>query len=90
MADYEFTELNLGIRRMITISQWQEDLDTFGGSWTTTLEDTDDGTGDVILTFPDELVMLKGWTEGTILNLGVEESPRGNVLIITEVKNESI
>lgn len=86
MADYEFTELDLGIRRMVTISRWQEDLDNFGGTWETTLEDTNDGTGDAILTFPDELMMLKGWAEGTILNLEVEESPRGNVLVITEVK----
>ena len=53
-------------------------------SWTTNLIDADDGSGDVILQFPDELIKAKGWTEGTVLNLQVEETPTGNVLVITE------
>jgi len=48
--------------------------------------ETNDGTGDAILQFPDELIAETGWKEGTILNLKVEETPRGNVLIITEKK----
>jgi len=35
-------------------------------------------------------VMLKGWKEGTVLNIEVDEQPTGNVLIITEKKDESI
>ena len=52
--------------------------------------ETNDGTGDCILQFPDELIAETGWKDGTVLNLTVEERPEGNVLIITEKKNESI
>ena len=55
-------------------------------SWTTTLIETDDGSGDAILQFPDDLIKMKGWTEGTVLNLKVEQTPTGNVLVITERK----
>ena len=55
-------------------------------SWCTTIEDALDGSGDGILTFPDWLIAEKGWVDGTILNLEVEETPTGNVLIITEKK----
>jgi hypothetical protein len=54
--------------------------------WTTTIEEAEDGSGDGILTFPEEIIQEKGWKEGTLLNLKVEETPTGNVLIITEVK----
>ena len=50
----------------------------------TELLEANDGTGDAILQFPDELIQEKGWKEGTVLNLKVEETPTGNVLIITE------
>lgn len=55
-------------------------------SWTTHLIEADDGSGDAILQFPDELIAEKGWKEGTVLNMSVEETPSGNVLIITEKK----
>jgi hypothetical protein len=48
--------------------------------------EANDGTGDAILQFPDEVIAETGWKEGTVLNLKVEETPRGNVLIITEKK----
>ena len=48
--------------------------------------EANDGTGDAILQFPDELIAETGWKEGTVLNLTVENG----VLIITEKKNESI
>lgn len=48
--------------------------------------EVNDGTGDAILQFPDELIAETGWKEGTVLNLTVEETPTGNVLIITEKK----
>ena len=54
--------------------------------WTTELIETDDGTGDAILQFPDDFIAETGWKEGTVLNLMVEDG----VLIITEKKNESI
>ena len=52
--------------------------------------EADDGTGDAILQFPDELIAETGWKEGTVLHMRVEETPTGNVLIITEKKDESI
>jgi len=55
-------------------------------SWVTHLIDTEDGSGDLILQFPDELVVEKGWKEGTVLNLKVEETPSGNIIVITEKK----
>ena len=49
--------------------------------------EANDGTGDQILQFPQELVDEMGWKEGTVLNLKVEESPTGNVIVITEKKD---
>lgn len=50
-------------------------------SWPATIEDAPDGSGDGILTLPPELCELKGWKEGTVLNI---EAKDGN-LILTEV-----
>lgn len=83
---YDFTELDQAIKRMAIMSQWENDLENYGKTWSTSIEEANDGTGDAILTFPDELLMLKGWTEGTVLNMEVEQTPTGNVLIITEKK----
>lgn len=44
--------------------------------------ETNDGTGDCILQFPDEIITEMGWKEGTTLNLEAKDG----VLIITEVK----
>jgi hypothetical protein len=55
-------------------------------SWVTHLIDPEDGSGDLILQFPDELLNEKGWKEGTVLNLKVEETPTGSVIIVTEKK----
>jgi hypothetical protein len=49
--------------------------------------EANDGTGDAILQFPDELIAETGWKEGTLLNMRVEETPTGNVLIISEKTN---
>jgi hypothetical protein len=54
--------------------------------WTTELIETDDGTGDAILQFPDELIAETGWKEGTVLKLAVKDG----ILYITEKKLESI
>lgn len=48
--------------------------------------ETNDGTGDCILQFPDEVIVETGWKEGTVLNLEVRETENGNVLVITEKK----
>ena len=50
------------------------------------LQEANDGTGDAILQFPDELLAETGWKEGTMLNMRVEETPTGNVIIMTEKK----
>jgi hypothetical protein len=50
------------------------------------LQEANDGTGDAILQFPDELLAETGWKEGTVLNMIVEETPTGNVIIMTEKK----
>jgi len=36
-------------------------------SWTVVLEEADDGSGDLILPFPDEFLKETGWVEGDIL-----------------------
>ena len=54
--------------------------------WTAEIIETDDGTGDAILQFPDDFIAETGWKEGTVLNLTV----KNGTLIITEKKNESI
>jgi len=36
-------------------------------SWTIVLEEADDGSGDLILPFPDALLEEAGWKEGDIL-----------------------
>jgi len=48
------------------------------------ITEADDGSGDAILTFPDELIEEMGWKEGTKLNLKVVEQVGGPVLVITE------
>lgn len=55
-------------------------------SWPADLIDANDGSGDLILQFPDDLIKMKGWKEGTVLDLKVESGPTGNVLVITEKK----
>jgi hypothetical protein len=36
-------------------------------SWTVTVEDAEDGSGDLILPFPDDLLASAGWKEGDVL-----------------------
>jgi hypothetical protein len=83
---YDFTELDQAVRRMVIERQWQEDLENYGKSWMCDVEDANDGTGDAILTFPDELVMLQGWKEGTELEITVVGEGTGKSLIFTEKK----
>ena len=37
-------------------------------SWTIALEDADDGSGDLVLPFPQDLLDAAGWKEGDTLN----------------------
>lgn len=55
-------------------------------TWIVDLIEAPDDSGDAILTFPDDLIAETGWKEGDTLNMKVEETPTGNVLIITGVK----
>jgi hypothetical protein len=50
------------------------------------VQEANDGTGDAILEFPEEFIAETGWKEGTVLNLSVEETPTGNIIIVTEKK----
>lgn len=52
-------------------------------TWSATIEDAADGSGDGILTIPPEIIEIKGWKEGTVLNLRAEDG----VLYISEVSS---
>jgi hypothetical protein len=54
---------------------------TTENTWTTHIEDVNDGSGDGILTLPPELCELKGWKEGTVLKMTAKDG----VLILEEV-----
>lgn len=36
-------------------------------SWTIIVEEADDGSGDLVLPFPEDLMQLQGWVEGDTL-----------------------
>ena len=59
-------------------------MKNYGKVYKAELLDTNDGTGDAILQFPDELIEETGWKPGTVLKLIVEDG----ALIIMEKKNE--
>jgi hypothetical protein len=42
-------------------------------TWTTTIENAEDGSGDVILTLPPELCEMQGWKEGTVLEIELKD-----------------
>ena len=52
-------------------------------TYITTIEDAPDGSGDGILTLPPELCEEMGWTEGTILNVELENG----AIVMKEIKN---
>ncbi len=37
-------------------------------SWTVTLEEADDGSGDLVLPLPQDMLDLQGWREGDTLD----------------------
>ena len=84
---YDFTELDLAMRKCIVMSRFEHDQEKYenlkNGAWILDLEETEDGSGDAILNFPDELVILNGWKEGTILNMEAKDS----TIIITVPKD---
>ena len=48
-------------------------------------ECSEDEEGNLVLTFPDELLEAMGWTEGTVLDINVI----GDRLVLQEVREES-
>lgn len=50
------------------------------------VQEANDGSGDAILQFSEEFIAETGWKEGTVLNLRVEETPTGNIIVMTEKK----
>jgi len=53
--------------------------------YTADILEANDGTGDLILQFPDELVAEMNWKEGTELNLSLEKD---GVIVITEKSDD--
>ena len=50
-------------------------------SYTLIIQEAEDGSGDGIITFPDEIIEQLGWYEDMPINMRVE----GNTLIITKL-----
>ena len=48
-------------------------------------EDIPEDPDNILLKFPPEVLIEAGWIEGTILNITVEDTGSGNVMIITPV-----
>lgn len=48
-------------------------------------EDIPEDPDNILLKFPPEVLIEAGWMEGTILNITVEDTGSGNVMIITPV-----
>ena len=42
-------------------------------SWTVTVEEAEDGSGDIVLPLPPELLETQGWKEGDIFKLVITE-----------------
>ena len=53
--------------------------------YTADILEANDGTGDLILQFPDELLKEMNWKEGTELNLSLEKD---GVIVITEKSDD--
>jgi formylmethanofuran dehydrogenase subunit D len=45
-------------------------------TYSTIVEDAPDGSGDAILSFPDEMIEELGWKEGQKLDISVDEHGR--------------
>lgn len=43
-------------------------MTTENKSWTVTVEEAEDGSGDLVLPLPQEMLDLQGWKEGDVLN----------------------
>lgn len=56
-------------------------------TYSSVITEAEDGSGDLVLTFPEEIIEQTGWKEGTTLNLEVVDAIGGPILIITEKKD---
>ena len=76
-AHIDMDTLDYVVRKWAVMSQFEHDQDRYenlkNNSWVCDVNDTDDGSGDAIVTFPDELVLLMGWKSGTILDINLED-----------------
>jgi hypothetical protein len=53
--------------------------------YTTTVKDCNDGSGDVYIEFPDQMLEELGWGEGTVVNFDLKVDDAGNVIVISAV-----
>jgi len=51
----------------------------------TTVKDCNDGSGDVYIEFPEEMLQELGWGEGTEINFDLKVDEAGNVIVISAV-----
>lgn len=79
---YEFSELEFAVRKWIVMSLFEYDQEKYQkllkNEWIVDVEEAQDGSGDAILTFPNELTLLQGWKEGTVLDF---ESKDGKIIV---------
>lgn len=57
-------------------------------TWTISVQDAQDGSGDGMLEFPDELLNLLGWQLGDVLD--VQWSADKRSLILSKLKTDSL
>ena len=57
-------------------------------TWTASLQDTQDGSGDAVVEFPDELINLMGWQIGDVLD--VQWSADKRSLILNKLETDSL
>jgi hypothetical protein len=53
--------------------------------YTSTVKDCEDGSGDVYIELPDEMLADLGWKEGQVLDLNIKKDPTGNIIVLTAV-----
>jgi bifunctional DNA-binding transcriptional regulator/antitoxin component of YhaV-PrlF toxin-antitoxin module len=56
-------------------------------SYITMIEEAPDGSGDGILTFPDEMIAELGWKEGQRLKISLNED---GVIVLKSIPYESV
>ena len=54
-------------------------------TWTITLDEADDGSGDLVLPFPEDFLKEAGWKEGDTLNW---EDNKDGSFSLSKINNE--